>query len=194
MVHLIASAFSASEPPAVAMGLTVSDLTEFLKMLVPTALEDGVTVVARSSAGNRLVGAILTDDFARPAPLDPQRLSPGLLPIMAMLESLDDQYRAGRDLAAGEYLHLFMLAVDPQFGGQGIAQSMVEHCLENGACKGYRWAMTEATGVISQRVFRKLGFEERFRVRYRDFRYQAAAVFAGITEHDGVALMDRALP
>ena len=27
--------------------------------------------------------------------------------------------------------------------------------------------------------------------RYRDFRYQGAAVFATITEHDGDALMDR---
>ena len=194
MIHLIASAFSAAEPPAVAMGLTVSELTEFLKMLAPTALEDGLTVVARSSAGNQLVGAMLTDDFASPAPLDPQRLSPGLLPIMGMLESLDDQYREGKEVRSGEYLHLFMLAVDPQFGGQGIAQGMVERCLENGLRKGYRWAMTEATGVISQRVFRKLGFEERFRIRYRDFRYQDAAVFAGITEHDGAALMDRALP
>jgi ribosomal protein S18 acetylase RimI-like enzyme len=67
-----------------------------------------------------------------------------------------------------------MLAVDLQFDGKGIAQSLVERCLENGARKGYRRAVTEATGSISQRVFRKLGFEERFRTRYRDFRLRSA--------------------
>ena len=194
MIHLIGSVFSASEPPAVAMGLSVADFSEFLNPLAPRAVADGLTVIARSNVRDKVVGALLTDDFAMPAPLDLHRLNPGFLPILAMLDSLDDPYRSGMRIRAGEYLHLFMIAVDPQFGGRGIAQRLVEHCLANGTRKGYRWAVTEATGAISQRVFGKLGFEEQSRIRYRDFRYRDAAVFAGITQHDGAALMDRALP
>jgi len=88
---------------------------------------------------------------------------------------------------------LFMLAVDAQHGGRGIAQRLVEYCLENGTRKGYRWAVTEATGAISKRVFRKLGFEERFRIPYCNFKYCGEAVFSSITGHDGVALMDKSL-
>ena len=194
MIHLIASVFSTAEPPAVAMGLSFADLSEFLHLLAPCALDDGLTVIARSYASDKVIGALLTDDFAVRAPLDPQRLSPRFLPILAMLDSLDDQYRSGREIRPGEYLHLFMIAVDPQFAGQGIGQRLVERCLDNGARKGYRWAVTEATGVISQRVFRNLGFEERCRISYRDFRYRDEAAFAAITGHDGAALMDRSLP
>jgi ribosomal protein S18 acetylase RimI-like enzyme len=194
MIHLIGSVFSAAEPPAVAMGLSVADFSEFLNLFAARAVEDGLTVIARSDVRDKVVGALLTHDFAMPAPLDLHRLNPRFLPILAMLDSLDDQYRSARGIRAGEYLHLLMLAVDPQSAGRGIAQRLVEHCLANGTRKGYRWAVTEATGVISQRVFGKLGFEERSRVRYRDFRYRDAAVFAGITQHDGAALMDRALP
>jgi ribosomal protein S18 acetylase RimI-like enzyme len=194
MIDLIASVFSAAEPPSVAMSVTSADLSEFLQMLAPRALEDGLTVIARSSGSRRLVGALLTDDLAVPPPLDPQRFSHRFLPIFAMLESMDQRYCNGKELRAGEHLHLFMLAVDPGFGGQGIAQRMVGRCVENGARKGYRWAVTEATGVVSQRVFGKLGFEERFRIRYRDFQHQDQAVFAGITQHDGAALMVKELP
>ena len=193
MIHLIARAFSTAEPPAVAMGLSTADLTEFLRMLAPRAVADELTVLARSLADGRIVGALLTDDFAVPPPLEIERLSPRFLPIIAILESLDEPYRRESTMRPGDYLHLFMLAVDPQFGGRGIAQGLVASCLENGKRKGYRRAVTEATGVVSQQVFRKLGFEERLRIRYRDFRYGGEAVFASITEHDGVALMDRRL-
>src|ERR1035441_7520651 len=130
MVHLLAAAFSAAEPPAVAMGLSYDELASFVSLLSPRAL--------------------------------------------------DAQYRHGRTIVRGEHLHLFMLAVDARFAGQGIAQRLVQTCLDNGREKGYCRAVTEATGLVSQRVFRKLGFEERYRVSYRDYRYGGEAVFASI--------------
>lgn len=193
MIRVLAAAFSTAEPPAVAMGLSFTELAEFLQLLAPQAVADGLTVVARSCSRDAVVGVLLSDDFAAPTPFDPQRISKRFVPIFAMLESLDDQYRHERAIREGEYLHLFMLAVDAQFSGQGIAQRLVECCLENGLRKGYRWAVTEATGVVSQRVFRKLGFEERFRISYRDYRYGGEAAFASITDHGGAALMDKSL-
>lgn len=108
-----------------------------------------------------------------------------------MLGSLDKQYQGGRKIATGEYLHLFMIAVDEAFTGRGIAQRMVEACLANGRRRGYTHAVTEATGVVSQHVFRKLGFVERVRVSYQDYRYEGRAVFERIREHEGAVLMDR---
>ena len=191
MVHLLASAFSVAEPPAVAMGLSYDELATFVRLLAFRAVEDGLTVVAQ--AGNELVGVVLTDDFAAPSPLDARVISKRFLPILAMLETLDARYRHGRAVAKGEYLHLFMLAVDARFVGQGVAQKLVETCIDNGKKRGYRHAVTEATGFVSQRVFRKLGFEELYRVSYRDYKYGEEAVFASITGHDAAALMERTL-
>ena len=193
MIDVIATAFSAGDPPAVAMGLSLAELRVFLKLLAPGAVEDGLTIVARTADGE-VAGALLSDDFGAPPPLDAEQFSPRFLPIFALLDSLDDRYRSGCEITRGEYLHLFMLAVDARFSGRGIAQGLIRACLENGARKGYRWAVTEATGVVSQGVFRKLGFEERCRVGYREFRYEGEAVFASITGPDGVTLMDKALP
>ncbi len=193
MIDLLASAFSASEPPAVAMGLLYKDLAEFVSLLAPGAVEDGLTVVARDASAGRLAGVVLTDDFASPPTIDVRLISKKFLPIFAMLETLDTHYRQGRSIVPGEYLHVFMLAVDPAFAGRGIAQKLVQTCLLNGSKKGYRYAVTEATGVVSQRVFRKLGFEERDRVSYQDYMYGGEAVFASIVGHDGAALMEKTL-
>jgi ribosomal protein S18 acetylase RimI-like enzyme len=122
MVHLLAAAFSAAEPPAVAMGLSYDELASFISLLAPRALDDGLTAVTRARSGNELVGVVLTDDFATPPPIELHRISKKFFPIFAMLDTLDAQYRLGRTIVRGEHLHLFMLAVDARFAGQGIAQ------------------------------------------------------------------------
>ncbi len=193
VVELLAKVFSAAEPPAVAMGLRAADLEKFVGLLCPRAAEDGLTIVARDLDSGRIAGVILTDDFAVPPALAPGAFSDKFLPILAMLESLDEQYRQGQAMVAGQCLHLFMLAVDERFAGRGIAQQLVTACLENGRQRGYTHAVTEATGVVSQHVFRKMGFGERHRAPYRDYRYAGRAVFAGIRDHEAAILMDRAI-
>lgn len=192
-IAVLAASFSAAEPPAVAVGLSFIELADLLRLLMPRAVANQLTVVARSAAQDGVAGVMLCDDFAAPPEFDQREISRRFLPIFAMLESLDDRYRSGREILEGEYLHLFMLAVDSRFSGHGMAQGLVKFCLQNGLKKGYRRAVTEATGLISQRVFRKLGFEERFRVSYRDYSYNGEAVFASIADHGGAALMDRGM-
>ncbi len=193
IVHLLARVFSQSEPPAVAMGLSVEDMEQFLRLIVPKIVPDGLTVVSRSHETGTLAGVLLTDDFATIPDVDLSQISPRFLPIFAMLERLDEQFRRGREISAGQYLHLFMLAVDARFAGCGIGQGLVEACVDNGSRKGYRTALTEATGRVSQHVFRKNGFAERFSVAYQDFVYEDKVVFASIREHEQAILMDRSL-
>jgi ribosomal protein S18 acetylase RimI-like enzyme len=193
VVDLLGRVFSADEPPAVAMGLTQADVERFVGLLCPRAATAGLTVVARAPDTRRVVGVVLTDDFGVPPELDIDAVSDRFLPILTMLEGLDEKYRRDRSILSGQYLHLFMLAVEPHFAGRGIAQQLVAACLVNGQRKGYSHAITEATGVVSQHVFRKLGFTERMRTSYQDYRYDGRAVFASIREHEATILMDRTI-
>jgi len=86
-----------------------------------------------------------------------------------------------------------MLAVDGQFAGRGIGQELIRACIENGCRRGYEAALTEATGKISQHIFRKNGFVQRFSVSYRSFVYENRSVFASIQGHERAMLMDRSL-
>lgn len=193
IASLLANVFSESEPPAVAMGLTYRDLQQFLQLFAPGAIAGGLTLVARSRRTGEIVGALLTDDFASPPAVHISQISTKFLPIFSLLQTLDEQYRRGRTISLGEYLHLFMLGVDGQFAGRGIGQELVKACLDNGLRKGYRMALTEATGRVSQRVFRKQGFVNRFSISYRDFLYEHKVVFASIQGHENASLMDKSL-
>lgn len=193
IVRLLAKVFSESEPPAVAMALSGDEMKQFLQLVVPNVLPDRLTVTARSSGTGELAGALLTDDFACPLDLDVRQISPKFSPILSMLENLDEQFRKGRAIAPGNFLHLFMLGVDGRFQGRGIGQELIQACVENGSRKGYQIALTEATGKVSQHIFRKNGFADRFSVLYRNFLYEDRLVFTSIREHEKAILMDRSL-
>lgn len=191
VIRLLAQCFSESEPPAVAMKLSFADMQRFLQDIVPRIVPDQLTVVARDEDRDELAGVLLTDDFAAAVAIDLDQISPKFLPILSMLETLDSHFRAHTTVTRYECLHLFMLAVRRGFAGRGIAQDLVRRCLENGSRKGYRSAITEATGGVSQHVFAKCGFLEQFSVNYQQFFYRGEAVFASITEHEKASLMVR---
>jgi hypothetical protein len=193
IVRLIASAFSRFEPLAQAVGLSVADMEEFLQPLMPAAIAQGLTIVARRKGSIELAGALLSDDLASPLPVDPSRISRRFSPIIALLERLEDFYGGGSDAAPGQCLHMFMLAVDERLKGGGIGQGLVEASLDNGSRKGFRTTVAETTAAASQHIFRALGFAERFHIVYRDFVHDGRAVFGSIQDPPSAILMEKAL-
>lgn len=193
IVRLIAVAFSRFEPLATAVDLSVREMEGFLQPLLPAAIAQGLTMVARREGADELAGALLNDDLASPLTVDPSQISPKYLPIVALLESLDERYRHGRTIPPGECLHLFMLAADDRLKGRGVGQGLVRAGLENGSSKGFLTAVTEATAGASQHIFRSLGFAQRFEIVYRDFVHEGKTVFGSIREPASAILMDRSL-
>lgn len=193
MARLLGGVFSRRDPPAVAVGLTPSEFEAFVRLFCPGAADDGLTIVARDAGTGELVGALLTEDCASAPPDGMDGLSPKFEPVFDILGQLDAAYRADRTFQPGESLHVFLLGVADSVAGRGVGQHLVATCLENGARRGYRLAVTEATNRTSQHIFRKQGFVERVSRSYGDYRFDDQAVFASIAEQGGPILMDKPL-
>jgi len=193
MAQLLSEAFVARDPPAVAAGLRSSEFEDFVRLFCPKAANEGLTIVARSADTGEMMGALLAEDSASAAPAGIDKLSAKFHPIFDILGQLEAEYRVGREVHAGESLHLFLLGVRERFGAQGVAHRLVAECVANGARKGYRVAVAEATNRTSQHIFRHLEFVERARASYSAHRFEGRAVFASIASHGGPILMDRLL-
>jgi ribosomal protein S18 acetylase RimI-like enzyme len=192
MAGLLGDVFSRRDPPAIAVGMSATDIEGLVRIFGPKALAEGLTIVARNSS-SELVGAMLTEDFGTPPPADVDRAPARFAPVGALLDSLDDEYRATHPVLPGSHLHLFMVGVADSFGGAGIAQTMITLGLTNGAQHGYRLAVTEATGRTSQHIFRKLGFQDLCTRSYKEFLHQGTRVFASVEADGGTILMERSV-
>ncbi len=185
---VVAEAFAGYEPMMVSQNIPVDRMANYLRSLGPVLAQEELAVVARDIKTDEIVAALITRDFT-------DMLSDeGEGPINAILNALDRQYIQTRTIRRGEYVHLNLLAVARQHTGRAVAQNVVRLCLENGIRKGYRTAVTEATGLVSQHLFREThGFVARHEISYQTFIYQGRRPFASIKKHPSVILMDKSL-
>jgi ribosomal protein S18 acetylase RimI-like enzyme len=192
LCEVLAESFSRGEPMALATGLSHQDVHAIVRLFGPKAAAEELTVLAKTSTG-AVVGALLAQDFATPPPAGLENITAAFQPIGALLEGLDDVYRRGREIPAGSHLHLFMIGVSPAHSGQKIAQQLLATSLSNGIARGFRQAVTEATGSLSQHIFRKAGFADRHVASYADFVFEQQQVFRAIRSPAGTILMDKQL-
>ena len=80
----------------------------------------------------------------------------------------------------GVVLHLYLLAVSDRASRRGIAQGLVNACIENGAIRGYRVAVAEATSKVSRHIFCKLGFVTLAQVSFQFCLFKGHQVFTSI--------------
>ena len=193
MAGLLSEAFTRREPLALAVGMKPDEFALFVKGLLPKAAEEQLTIVARHAESGEMLGAVLTNDPACEADASMGTRGRRFQMVGSILGQLVSTYRAGREPAAGEVLHLYLLGVSERATGMGIGQQLVAACVENGVRRGYRVAIAEATNKTSQHIFRKLGFAERAQISYRDHRFEGEYVFASIAEHGGPVLMEKVL-
>lgn len=191
--RLLAVTFSQYEPMGMAMGLSREEILTFVRLFGPKAADEGLSLVAKISDTDTMIGALLSEDFGSPPPEGLGKMSKKLLPILTLLEQLDKQYMEKKEFRLGEVLHMFMVGVSPECTARGVATHLSELGMEYAAVKGYRTAVVEATGSISQNIARKLGFAERFSTLYKEFTFEGEKVFASIEGHIGTMLMDRML-
>jgi ribosomal protein S18 acetylase RimI-like enzyme len=192
MVRLLGETFAKRAPPAVAVGLIPAEFEQFVALLCSNAATQGLTVIARSTETGEMAGVLLTEDSSSAMPAGLESLSEKFDPIFDILGKLETAYRSA-PANPGESAHLFLLGVSERYGGRGIGSQLVAECSANATRKGYRLAVTEATNLTSQHIFRKAGFVERVRGSYQQHRFNGRAFFGAITEHGGPILMDKPL-
>jgi ribosomal protein S18 acetylase RimI-like enzyme len=193
MVRLLGETFAKRDPPAVAVGLTAGEFERFVGLLCGNAETQGLTIIARSAETGEMAGVLLAEDSSSALPAGIESLSDKFDPIFDILGQLESAYRSSPVITAGESAHLFLLGVSERWGGRGIGSQLVAQCNANATRKGYRLAVTEATNLTSQHIFRKAGFVERVRGSYQEHRFNGRAFFGAIAEHGGPILMDRLL-
>lgn len=194
MALMTAEAFARYEPTTSCLGIPSEDFADFVRLRCrPKAEQEELTVIARNQNTKQIIGAMIADDFAIEPPEEIRHLGDKFEPVWAILDELDMQYKQGRILPKGEYLHLLLGAVDHRHTGKNVAKNLVQTCLENGVRKGYKTGIGEATGVVSQHILRKFGFVDYFEIPYKTFTFQGKRVFESIEDHRSIILMDKAL-
>jgi GNAT superfamily N-acetyltransferase len=191
VARLVAVVFAdGSEPVTRALGVGPDDFVEFVRSLGPKFSQEGLSVVARDIATGKALGAQLNDDMGIKPP-ESIGAYDWIVPALALLEALDHGHFGDRAIEPGECVHLFLIAVLRQFRRERISSQLLELSLGLAAKHGYGVAVAEATGLVSQHMLRKAGFQHRVEIPYATFEHGGQRPFEGIKDHPSAVLMEK---
>lgn len=190
----IAKTFSNGEPMTSLLNISEEEFTYFANIFIRKTAAEGLSVVARNVHTNQFVGCIICEDYVTELPEGIEKISPSFNPIIELLETLGNLYRAEHAMSPGEIYHLFMGGVYPQYAGSGVAMSMSTFIEKYAREKGYRKSIGEVTGPISQHVYiKQLGYKPLYEVKYEDFLFEDNRVFKNITACESCVLIAKDL-
>jgi ribosomal protein S18 acetylase RimI-like enzyme len=193
VAEVVAQSFTdGSEPVALALGVTAEDFKGFLKALLPKFPGEGLSIVARDAQTNEICGAQLNDEMMIDLPVDPSQF-PWAGPVFAVANELYRQYFQQGSLQPHHCIHLFIICVSRSSRGKGISHQLLDLSLETGRARGYRRAVVEASGLVSQHVLRKAGFTTRVEIPYATFEIEGTRPFEHTGGHPSIMLMDKDL-
>lgn len=193
LVEVDTEAFTTAEPMTIAQNISPAVFSQFMRLLVKKASDEALTILGRDLETGRVAGVMLNEDLATPPPENIEQAPEVFHPIFTFLGQMSEGYMKRYitwDLKEGQVAHFFMLATRIGFKGRGLGKNLLEYSLENARNRKYLRAVAEATGVISQHVFAKCGFQTLEEAAYRDFVYLGERIFENITEHPGTKLVE----
>ncbi|CAL4107304.1 unnamed protein product [Meganyctiphanes norvegica] len=86
--------------------------------------------------------------------------------VLSHLEASFNVFKAEKVDKVGE---MAMLTVDPKYAGRGIARKLVQMAEDLLVKKGITIAYSQATNIVSHKVFTKCGYETRLTIDFEPF-------------------------
>lgn len=190
--EIVSEAFCKFDPTCVASNLSYLEVKTFVDELLRRSLKQKTTVVVENEESNVVAGALICED------LETEEFPLNIIdenkwgPILDIVDKLDNFYKESiSETPAKRVLHMFMLAVRKDFSGHKLGENLIASALNNAQQLGYDSAIAEATGPISQHLFKKKNFRELYKVDYQAYKTpEGHKPFTSIDSIDACRLLE----
>lgn len=190
-VDLLTETFCQGDPIETALHITPGEFRVMLELELEPIWRNGLSMLARDVPSGRLLGALVAMDALAESVDSRGKITPKFEPIGEIARDFHDFYVSTRNPQPGSCLYLFVIGVHSDAAGQGLGQKLIGEALRNARKKGYRSAFALTTNLASMNAFRKHQFSAIKTIDYQSYLYRGCPVFASITEHPGLSLMER---
>lgn len=189
-INCLTATFTRGEPMTRELGITKREFNAFSELICTKAVLGNLSVAARDEWTGQLVGCHISEDFAEGLIKDDDPIPSCFYPILALLEALDMKYIDKYPIVKNDLFHGFMVGVDKQYKGKNIGYHLVDVSNALGNARGFRAAIAEVTGSVSQHILiHKHHYQVLDAIPYSAFRYQQKPVFKGITSCESCQLV-----
>lgn len=189
-IHCLITTFPDNEPMTKSLGISQDAFQDLAEIFVRKTAIDGLSIAAKDRWTGKLLGCQISEDFEGEPPGGLEHLHSDFNPILALLNTLDSHYKSSHLIFPNELLHEFMMGVYPEHKGRNIGYNLLKASHILGRMKGFKGAIAEVTGPISQRIFvDKHHYQVLKEIKYHQFKFHGNACFKGIGEYAACQLV-----
>ena len=191
-IACIVDVFPRAEPMTKAMEITSDEFYPFAEIYCKKAIKEGLSLVARHKETGNVIGFLISENLASLPPNGIKTINEKFLPIIKLLDGLDENYKQSFELNGKNILRLFMVGVSEHYEGLNLATMLIEKSLKLARLRNYSYVMGEATGSVTQHILRdKLGFDEKFAIDYKSYTYNGKHVFNNLKNTSRCVLLEK---
>mmetsp|Transcript_53252 Transcript_53252/g.44658 ORF Transcript_53252/g.44658 Transcript_53252/m.44658 type:complete len:167 (+) Transcript_53252:177-677(+) len=131
-----------------------------------------MTYVVIDKSNDKVAACFICDDLADPKDFDFDNLPKRTVPMLSLLEALDNEYlkvRKIENLNKNQVFHAFMVGVGKDYLRRGIGHVITQYTAEAAKRLGFSEIIAECTNSFSRRMFEKIGCKESNNIIYKDF-------------------------
>jgi len=181
VVDCISKTFSEKEPLSKALLLKSEELESFVSSVSSRSIKNGLTFIARNRQ-NQLVGCLLCEDFMAPPFDEANQFHPKLAPIWALLDELDNSFKSSNSFKQGQIIHFLMVGAYKEYSKFSIGLNLIKFAESSAKEKQFQGVIAEATGPVSQHIFKKIGYDTLMKIEYSRYTYLDNPIFSNIQD------------
>lgn len=164
---LLTKSFFRDEP--LAKYLQLDEPIDFAKNVIYDAINDQCSFVAYDIQTNELVGLCLNEIRYKNDTHDINESNEKLSYILHLLEQMHKNINLFDRFTTQTLLHIFIINVDPNFRGNGLASSLISSSIQHAKTIHIGGAYAEATNIYSLNSFLQQDFQVYHQLNYAQY-------------------------
>lgn len=190
-IRCMSSSFS-QETMSQALGIDVNSYLTFAEMFCQRAIKYNLSLVAKDEKTGDVIGFTILEDFLSEFP-NIDGIDSRFIPIINLINELDEWYIKNYTVKLGEILHIFMTGIYEEYRGKGIAHQLMEKTFQVAKNNHFQKIIAECTGAVTQHIRAKYGFKTLKEIDYQTFVYNGELIFKNIKDIPTCKLMLKTL-
>lgn len=189
-VDLCSQLFVNNEPITKSLQINYQEFRQLAEAYLRKAIMDRLSIVATEDNGI-IVGFVISENLMTIPPYIHQ-LSHKFAAIHKFSQELRSSYFGKYQYYYWELfrtLHILLLGVKDEYKNQKIATNLIKENLRLAKLNYFSVVISELTGIPSQNLFRKIGFQEEVTLSYDSYIFAGEKIFSSIKESTSCKLM-----
>jgi hypothetical protein len=129
-IACVVDVFPRAEPMTKAMEITSDEFYPFAEIYCKKAIREGLSLVTRDKATGNVIGFLISENLASEPPDGIRTINEKFLPIIKLLDGLDENYKQSFELNGNNILRLFMVGVSKHYEGLNLATTLIKENLK----------------------------------------------------------------